>query len=77
VVIDGDRYLRRLISLARWALPDVWDGFGGSLPTAKAVLGRWRSFLDRPVGSGRAGLAGVHVRQVGTARVVKSERAGV
>jgi transposase len=40
-VIDANRYLRRLISLTRWALPDVWNGFGGSLPTAKAVLTRW------------------------------------
>lgn len=40
-VIDANRYLRRLISLARWAFPDVWNGFGGSLATAKGVLGRW------------------------------------
>jgi hypothetical protein len=40
-VIDANRHLRRLISLARWAFPDVWNGFGGSLPTAKAVLTRW------------------------------------
>lgn len=40
-VIDGNRHLRRLISLARWAFPDVWNGFRGSLPTAVAVLHRW------------------------------------
>jgi len=40
-VIDGNRQLRRLISLARWAFPDVWNGFRGSLPTAVAVLDRW------------------------------------
>jgi transposase len=40
-VIDANRSLRRLISLARWAFPDVWNAFAGSLPTAKAVLGRW------------------------------------
>jgi transposase len=40
-VIDGNRYLRRLISLARWAFPDVWNAFRGSLPTAVGVLGRW------------------------------------
>jgi transposase len=40
-VIDGNRHLRRLISLARWAFPDVWNGFRGSLPTAMAVLDRW------------------------------------
>jgi transposase len=40
-VIDGNRYWRRLMSLARWAFPDVWNAFSGSLPTAVAVLGRW------------------------------------
>ena len=40
-VIDGNRHLRRLISLARWAFPDVWNGFRGSLPTSVAVLTRW------------------------------------
>ena len=40
-VIDGNRHVRRLISLARWAFPDVWNGFRGSLPTAVAVLDRW------------------------------------
>lgn len=40
-VIDANRYLRRLISLARWAFPDVWNAFAGSLPTATAVLTRW------------------------------------
>jgi hypothetical protein len=40
-VIDGNRHLRRLISLARWAFPDVWNAFRGSLPTAVAVLDRW------------------------------------
>jgi Transposase IS116/IS110/IS902 family/Transposase len=40
-VIDGNRHLRRLISLARWAFPDVWNGFRGPLPTAVAVLDRW------------------------------------
>jgi hypothetical protein len=30
-----------LISLARWAFPDVWNGFRGSLPTAVTVLDRW------------------------------------
>src|SRR5262245_31957511 len=40
-VIDGNRYLRRLLSLARWAFPDVWNAFATSMPTAKAVLGRW------------------------------------
>ena len=29
-VIDGNRYWRRLMSLARWAFPDVWTAFAGS-----------------------------------------------
>lgn len=41
LVIDGNRARRRLISLARWALPDVWSAFAGSTPTAVAVLSRW------------------------------------
>lgn len=41
LVIDGNRARRRLISLARWAFPDVWTGFAGSWPTAVAVLTRW------------------------------------
>ena len=40
-VIDGNRHLRRLISLAWWAFPDVWNRFRGSLPTAIAVMDRW------------------------------------
>ncbi|MGI8722405.1 MAG: IS110 family transposase [Geodermatophilaceae bacterium] len=41
LVIDGNRATRRLISLARWAFPDVWNAFAGSMPTAVAVLTRW------------------------------------
>ena len=40
-VIDANRSWRRLMSLARWAFPDVWTAFCGSLPTATAVLQRW------------------------------------
>jgi transposase len=40
-VIDANRAYRRLVSLARWAFPDVWIAFAGSLPTALAVLRRW------------------------------------
>ena len=40
-VIDGNRDWRRLLSLARWAFPDVWSAFGGSEATAFAVLRRW------------------------------------
>jgi transposase len=41
VLLDANRALRRVISLARWAFPDVWNAFGGSRPTALAVLARW------------------------------------
>ncbi|WP_207597782.1 hypothetical protein [Arthrobacter sp. D5-1] len=40
-VVDGNRYWRRLLSLARWAFPDVWTAFAGCESTALAVLGRW------------------------------------
>jgi transposase len=65
-VIDGNRYLRRLISLARWAFPDVWNGFGGSLATAKAVLSRW-PHLAQLAAARRATLTAVvaeHTRDV-------------
>lgn len=57
-VIDANRCLRRLIALSRWAFPDVWIAFGGSLPTAKAVLERW-PHLDALAGARRATLTGV------------------
>lgn len=41
VLLDANRALRRVISLARWAFPDLWSAFGGSQPAALAVLGRW------------------------------------
>jgi hypothetical protein len=47
-VLDGNRYLRRLMSLARWAFPDVWNGFRGSLPTAVAVLDRFVVSVELP-----------------------------
>lgn len=65
-VIDGNRYLRRLISLARWAFPDVWNGFRGSLPTAVAVLQRW-PHLAQLAAARRSTLTGVvalHTRGV-------------
>jgi transposase len=40
-VMDTNRSFRRLLSLARWAFPDVWEAFASSTPTAKAVLERW------------------------------------
>ena len=66
-VIDGNRYLRRLISLARWAFPDLWSAFSGSLPTAVAVLGRW-PHLDSLAAARRSSLTAVvaeHTRGVG------------
>jgi len=65
-VIDGNRYLRRLISLARWAFPDLWSAFSGSLPTAVAVLDRW-PHLDSLAAARRSSLTGVvaeHTRGV-------------
>jgi len=41
VLIEANRCLRRIISLARWAFPDVWNACSGSRSTAVAVLGRW------------------------------------
>jgi transposase len=40
-ITDANRCLRRVISQARWAFPDLWNAFAGSRPTALAVLGRW------------------------------------
>jgi transposase len=65
-VVDGNRCLRRLISLARWAFPDVWNAFAGSLPTAVAVLERW-PHLSQLAAARRATLTAVvaeHTRAV-------------
>jgi hypothetical protein len=69
LVVDGIRARRRLISLARWAFPDVWTGFAGSWPTAIAVLTRWpdlralatarRSSVTAVVAAHTHGVAGV------------------
>jgi transposase len=40
-ITDANRALRRLLSLARWAFPDVWNACAGSRSTALAVLRRW------------------------------------
>jgi transposase len=66
-VIDGNRYWRRLMSLARWAFPDVWTAFGGSLSTAIAVLDRW-PHLTQLGAARRASLTALvaeHTRAVG------------
>jgi transposase len=41
MIVDANRSLRRVISQARWAFPDLWNAFAGSRPTALAVLDRW------------------------------------
>lgn len=67
LVVDGTKATRRLISLARWAFPDVWQGFAGSMPTAKAVLDRWPDL--RGLGSARrsslTAVVAQHTRGVG------------
>lgn len=40
-ILDANRCLRRVVSQARWAFPDVWNAFRGSRSTALAVLARW------------------------------------
>jgi transposase len=40
-LIEANRWYRRLLSLARWAFPDVWIAFAGSRATAVAVVTRW------------------------------------
>jgi hypothetical protein len=40
-ITDAIRCLRRVLSQAHWAFPDLWNAFAGSRPTALAVLARW------------------------------------
>ena len=40
-MVEENRCLRRVISQARWAFPDVWNACSGSRSTAIAVLTRW------------------------------------
>lgn len=74
LVIDGNRARRRLISLARWAFPDLWGAFAGSWPTAVAVLTRWPD-LRTLAGARRSSVTAVvaeHTRGVASV----AERAG-
>jgi transposase len=66
VLLDANRALRRVISLARWAFPDVWNAFRGSRPTALAVLGRWSHLgeLSRARTASVADVIGEHTRGV-------------
>jgi transposase len=67
LIVDANRRLRRIISLARWAFPDVWNAFGGSRPTALAVLTRWPDLaqLARARNSSVSDVVAAHTRGVG------------
>jgi transposase len=81
-VVDANRSWRRLMSLARWAFPDVWTAFAGSLPTAAAVLQRWPDI--RALASARratlTAVVAAHTRGVGDtparAEAIKAAAAG-
>lgn len=81
-VIDANRSWRRLMSLARWAFPDVWTAFAGSLATATAVLQRWPDI--RALASARratlTAIVAAHTRGVGDvparAKAIKAAAAG-
>jgi transposase len=47
-VIDANRYLRRLISLARWAFPDVWTASPGRCPPPRRYLAAGRTCSSWP-----------------------------
>jgi transposase len=66
LIVDSNRSLRRIISLARWAFPDVWNAFAGSRPTALAVLTRWPdlSQLARARTSSVSDVVAAHTRDV-------------
>lgn len=65
-VVDGNRWYRRLISLASWAFPDVWNAFVKSRSTALAVLTRWPHLetLGRARLSTIADVVAAHTRAV-------------
>jgi transposase len=67
LIVDTNRSLRRIISLARWAFPDVWNTFAGSRPTALAVLTRWPDLtqLARARTSSISDVVAAHTRGVG------------
>lgn len=72
LLIESNRCLRRVISLARWAYPDVWNAAKGSRATVLAVLGRWPhleqlsrarvSSITEVVAQHTRGVAGVETR---------------
>jgi transposase len=65
-MVEANRALRRVISLARWAFPDVWNAFAGSRPTALAVLRRWPNLesLRRARAGSIAEVVAAHTRGV-------------
>ena len=65
-VVDANRWYRRLLSLARWAFPDVWLACGSSRSTAVAVLKRWPHLgvLSRARISTIADVVAAHTRGV-------------
>jgi transposase len=65
-IVDANRCLRRVVSQARWAFPDVWNAFAGSRPTALAVLDRWPHLeaLARARVSSITEVVAVHTRGV-------------
>jgi transposase len=67
-ITDANRCLRRVISQARWAFPDLWNAFAGSRPTALAVLGRWPHLdaLSRARVSSITEVVAAHTRGVRT-----------
>ena len=68
-MVESNRTIRRLLSLARWAYPDLWSAFGGSRATALGVLGRWPHLvaLGRARESSIADVVAAHTRGVSEA----------
>jgi transposase len=75
-VVDANRAYRRLLSLARWAFPDVWTAFAGSLPSALAVLERWPDIRGLAVAR-RSSLTAVVAEHTRGARDVPTRVEGI
>jgi hypothetical protein len=56
-IVDANRCLRRVISQARWAFPDVWNAFAGV--TAHRARGAGPLAASRRAGPGPGVLGGV------------------
>ena len=74
-LVEANRCLRRVISQARWAFPDVWNACSGSRSTAIAVLSRWPHLesLGRARTSSITEVVALHTR--GVANVEKRAEA--